>query len=68
MFCQFRDAQLKILLVGGAGFIGKRLTHLLLEAGHEVRALSRQARSAHGGNSKLEWLQLDLLDRSSVGG
>lgn len=65
MLCQFRDAQLKILLVGGAGFIGKRLTHLLLEAGHEVRALSRQARSAHGGNSKLEWLQLDLLDRSS---
>lgn len=65
MFCQFRDAQLKILLVGGAGFIGKRLTHLLLEAGHEVRALSRQARSAHGGNSKLEWLQLDLLDHSS---
>lgn len=65
MLCQFRDAQLKILLVGGAGFIGKRLSHLLLEAGHEVRALSRQARSGHGGNSKLEWLQLDLLDHSS---
>lgn len=53
---------MKVLLVGGAGFIGKKLSHLLLEAGHEVRALSRSRRSGYGDDSRIEWLQLDLLD------
>jgi nucleoside-diphosphate-sugar epimerase len=54
---------LKVLLVGGAGFIGQRLCGLLIEAGHEVRALSRKARSgAHADGSQVEWLQLDLID------
>ncbi|MEQ6329122.1 NAD(P)-dependent oxidoreductase [Pseudomonas chengduensis] len=56
---------MKVLVVGGAGFIGKKLSHLLLKAGYEVRALSRSKRSDHGDNSTIEWLQLDLLDQRS---
>jgi nucleoside-diphosphate-sugar epimerase len=54
---------LKVLLVGGAGFIGKRLAVSLLKAGHDVRALFRKAQSeAPAGDFRIEWLQLDLLD------
>jgi nucleoside-diphosphate-sugar epimerase/predicted dehydrogenase len=34
------------LVVGGTGFIGKRLVHELVEAGYRVRVLSRNAASA----------------------
>lgn len=33
----------KVLIAGGSGFIGKRLTALLLRSGHEVAWLSRKA-------------------------
>ena len=57
--------QLKVLLLGASGFIGARLSGLLLGAGHEVRALSRKKRSSEFFDSpRMEWLQLDLLDHN----
>ncbi|OEC40027.1 NAD-dependent epimerase [Pseudomonas sp. 1D4] len=54
---------MKVLLIGGTGFIGKKLLLLLLGAGHEVRVLSRKTQSdALFDNSRVEWKQLDLLD------
>lgn len=56
---------MKVLLLGASGFIGARLSGLLLGAGHEVRALSRKKRSGEFYDSpRMEWLQLDLLDHN----
>lgn len=58
--------QLKVLLIGASGFIGARLSELLLAGGHEVRALSRKKHSSElSGYSQMEWMPLDLLDPAS---
>ena len=33
---------MKIVIAGGSGFIGQKLTELLLEEGHEIVILSRK--------------------------
>ena len=38
----------KILIIGGAGFIGSHLADELLEHGHEVRVLDSLAEQVHG--------------------
>jgi len=38
----------KVLITGGTGLIGSRLTEMLLEKGHEVAYLSRRASEARG--------------------
>jgi nucleoside-diphosphate-sugar epimerase len=62
---------MRILITGGAGYIGSRLTHLLLGAGHQVRVLDHLA---HGGESLLgvwccpgfEFIRGDIRDRETV--
>jgi CDP-paratose 2-epimerase len=44
----------RILITGGAGFIGSNLAHRLLEEGHEVILFDNLSRS--GRESNLEWL------------
>lgn len=48
----------KVLVVGGTGFIGKRLVKALIEAGHGVRVFSR---SAAGAGLELEGLPVELV-------
>lgn len=62
---------MRILITGGAGYIGSRLTQLLLGAGHQVRVLDHLA---HGGESLLgvwccpgfEFIRGDIRDRETV--
>jgi nucleoside-diphosphate-sugar epimerase len=62
---------MKILVTGGAGYIGSTLTPFLLAAGHQVRVLDRLA---YGGNSLLgvwahpgfEFVRGDIRDREIV--
>lgn len=62
---------MQILITGGAGYIGSRLTPLLLAAGHQVRVLDHLA---HGGESLLgvwchpgfEFTRGDVRDRDTV--
>lgn len=62
---------MRILITGGAGYIGSRLTPLLLAAGHQVRVLDYLE---HGGESLLgvwchpgfEFLRGDIRDRETV--
>jgi len=62
---------MKILVTGGAGYIGSTLTPFLLAAGHQVRVLDRLA---YGGQSLLgvwadpyfEFVRGDIRDRGLV--
>jgi predicted dehydrogenase len=52
-------APARVLVVGGTGFIGKRLVRALLAAGHAVRVLSRSATSAR---YELEGLAVEVAE------
>ena len=62
---------MRVLVTGGAGYIGSSLTLLLLEAGHDVRVFDRLI---HGGESllgvwthpKFEFVNGDIRDRAAL--
>lgn len=62
----------KILVTGGAGFIGSHLVDKLIEQGHEVRILDNLNKQAHPNgkpeylNPKAEFLQGDVRARYPV--
>lgn len=64
----------KILITGGAGFIGSHLADELLRAGHEVRALDNLAPQVHGDrgsrpdylNVEVELMNGDVRDAATV--
>jgi len=43
----YLDCPHRVLVTGGTGFIGRRLTEALVEAGHHVTVLTRDKRKAH---------------------
>jgi dihydroflavonol-4-reductase len=55
----------KILITGGAGFLGQKLARALLDEGHEVRLLVRKARDS-GLEPRLSYAQGDLADGDSL--
>jgi nucleoside-diphosphate-sugar epimerase len=52
-----------VLLTGGTGFIGRHLPPLLIDAGFDVHATTRDARPRTAG---IEWHTCDLLVREAV--
>ena len=62
---------MKVIITGGAGYLGSILTALLLAEGHQVRALDSLV---HGGESLLgawchpgfEFVRGDIRDRATV--
>ena len=52
----------RVTIVGGAGFIGTRLTESLLRAGHTVRIVD----CITGRDSAVEYRQADVRDRDSL--
>ncbi|MEO6398426.1 MAG: SDR family oxidoreductase [Tepidiformaceae bacterium] len=55
-----------ILVVGGTGTLGKRLTELLAGDGHAVRVLSRRPAAAGPASTKVEYVGGDVRDRAAV--
>lgn len=63
---------MKVLVTGGAGFIGSHIADALLVRGHEVRALDNLEPRVHPGgrpaylNGGIEFLVGDVRDRAAV--
>lgn len=47
---------MKFVIAGGSGFIGRKLTDVLLSESHEVIILTRQKKRADGGVKYVQWL------------
>jgi dihydroflavonol-4-reductase len=62
-----KGMSLPILVTGGAGFIGSRLVHLLVERGENVRVLERpEASITHLPLDHIEVVRGDIRDRRAV--
>ncbi len=46
---------MRVLITGGAGFVGSHVADLLTERGHDVRLLDNLLPKAHGGTGAPEW-------------
>ena len=55
---------MKVLVVGGSGFVGRAVVSTLLSRGHAVRVLSRGTRSRAAG---VEWVEGGLGDSGRLG-
>lgn len=55
---------MRILITGGSGFIGQKLTEALLEQGHTVRILTRGDRES--GDDRVSYIKADYFSVSSL--
>ena len=62
----------RVLITGGAGFIGSHVADLLLEEGHEVRVYDRLVEQVHGRHgprhvaADAEFVRGDMRDRAAL--
>ena len=64
---------MRVLVTGGAGFVGSHVADLLVEAGHEVVSLDRLHPRAHAGRpaylrDDVEHVDADLADPEAARG
>lgn len=63
---------MRVLITGATGFVGWHATRSFVEAGHQVRALVRDADKAERvlgpfGSESVDWVVGDMADRIAVG-
>ena len=62
----------KVLITGGAGFVGSHVTDELLDAGYTVRVLDNFAPQVHGTRARrpsyleVEFIRGDVRDREAI--
>lgn len=58
---------MRILVTGGAGFIGSHVTNLLVEKGHEVTVIDNLSNgNREAVNPKANFIEIDLLDQNAL--
>jgi len=57
---------MKIVIAGGSGFVGQKLTENLLNEGHEIIILSRKASKIEDKVKYVEWLQEDTSPENEI--
>ena len=57
---------MKIVIAGGSGFVGQKLTTILLNEGHEVIILSRKESNVDGNIKYVKWLQEDTTPENAI--
>lgn len=58
---------MKIVIAGGTGFVGKKLTKLLLDEGHNVIILTRGISKNESGIDYVQWLQDGARPETELG-
>ena len=58
---------MKIVIAGGSGFIGKKLTDLLISEGHEIVVLTRKEGNSSNGVSNVLWLKEGASPEKELG-
>ncbi|WOV86621.1 TIGR01777 family oxidoreductase [Sporosarcina oncorhynchi] len=58
---------MRVVLAGGSGFVGQKITELLLKEGHEVVILSRKEKPAEPGVQYVTWLTEGSAPEESIG-
>lgn len=58
---------MRIVIAGGSGFVGRKLTALLLEKGHEIVILTRKEKEAQGKVSFVKWLSEGAKPEKEIG-
>ena len=58
---------MKIVIAGGSGFIGQKLTAALLSEGHDIVILSRKEMERKERLSYVKWLQYGILPEHEIG-
>ena len=58
---------MKIVIAGGSGFIGRKLTDILLSAGHEICILSRDKMQNDKNIKYVKWLQNNTFPENEIG-
>lgn len=57
---------MKIVIAGGSGLVGRKLTDILLQAGHEIIILSRNAKVSGDHVSYVKWLRSDTFPEHEI--
>ncbi|UAC49832.1 TIGR01777 family oxidoreductase [Bacillus aquiflavi] len=57
---------MKIVIAGGSGFIGRKLTNILLSKGHEIVILTRKDKKSSGNVSYVKWLEKGTSPESEL--
>lgn len=57
---------MKIVIAGGSGFVGQKLTAVLLSEGHEIIILSRKDSKVDGRIKYVKWLQKDTVPEDEI--
>jgi uncharacterized protein len=57
---------MKIVIAGGSGFIGKKLTETLLEKGHQIVILTRKHKNSEGNVTYVKWLEKDTFPEKEI--